>query len=55
MADYFAVNGVETVAVAPMHTISPDVPTYWVPNEQRLHFFAADGANIGYPAAWEEL
>lgn len=55
VAYYFAVNGVETVAVAPMHTISPDVPTYWVPNEQRLHFFAADGANIGYPAAWEEL
>ncbi len=55
VAYYFAVNGVETVAVSPMHTISPDVPTYWVPNAQRLHFFAQDGVNVGYPSTWEEL
>lgn len=55
VAYYFTINGVEAVAVSPTHAISPEGPTYWVPNERRLHFFAADGANIGYPSVWEEL
>lgn len=52
---YFLLNGVEMIAMCAEQSVSLEEPVYWLPNQERLHFFDADTElNIGYPAELEQ-